>query len=111
MLKKQTIVKIKSPQLRRIRLNLRTLFTHFYYDQESVLKGIWLGAEKDEQLPLLRKLEDFRQKYSDSILECSACSKLDGDRVYIPRHKCWYCTDCLKKGNIQSLRKLRKRPS
>jgi len=108
MLKKQKIIKIKSPQLRRIRLNLRALLMNVYYDQESVLQAVWLGAEKDEQLPLLRKLEDFRQDYRDSILVCSACSKLDGDRVYFPRHKCWYCTDCLKNGGIPSLRKLGK---
>ena len=79
-----------------------------YYDQKAILQAIWLGAEKDEQLPLLRKLEDFRQNYRDSILVCSICSKLDGDRVYYPRHKCWYCTDCLRKGVIPSLKELRK---
>ena len=109
MLKKQTIIKIKSPRLRDIRLNLRAVLMNVYYDQESALKAVWLGAEKDEQLPLLRKLEDFRQNYRDSILVCSACTKLDGDRVYFPRHKCWYCTDCLKNGGIPSLRKLRKK--
>jgi len=107
MLKKQKVIKIKDSRLREIRLNLRKVLMNTFYDQEATLQAIWLGAEGDEQLSLLRKLEDFQQHYQDSILVCSVCSKLDGDRVYIPRHKCWYCTDCLKKGVIPSLRKMR----
>ena len=108
MLKRQKVIKIKDSRLREIRLNLRKVLMNAYYDQEAVLKAIWLGSKGDEQLSLLRNLEAFQQHYQDSILVCSVCSKLDGDRVYIPRHKCWYCTDCLKKGFIPSLRKLGK---
>jgi len=109
MLRKQKIIRIKDPRLRAVRLGLREVLMNVYYDQKAVLQAIWLGAEGDDQLSLLRKLEEFRQNYRDSILVCSVCSKLDGDRVYIPRHKCWYCTDCLKKGVIPSFRKLRKK--
>ena len=108
MLKKQKIIEIKDSRLREIRLGLREVLMNAYYDQKAALQAIWLGSEGDDQISHLRKLEDFQQYYQDSILVCSVCSKLDGDRVYIPRHKCWYCTDCLKKGVIPSFRKLGK---
>ncbi len=107
MLKRQKVIKIKNSKLREIRLNLRKILMNYFYDQESMLQALWLGAKGDEEISLLRKLEDFRQNYHDSILVCGICSKLDGDRVFIPSHKCWYCTDCLKKSLIPSLRKLK----
>ncbi|MFX1575224.1 MAG: hypothetical protein ACFFB0_21010 [Promethearchaeota archaeon] len=57
---------------------------------------------------LLRKLEEFRQNYQNSILICSICSKLDGDRVYIPQHTRWCCTNCLRKNFIPSFRRIEK---
>lgn len=108
MLQKQKIISIKHPKLRAVRLNLRQILVKAFYDQKAALKALWLGAEGDEQLSLLRELENFRQKFRDSIVVCKVCSQTEGDRVYIPRHKCWYCTDCLKKGIIPSLRKLGK---
>jgi hypothetical protein len=103
MLKKQKIVRINDVKLKTIRLNLRKILTHVYNDHKSVLQAIWLGAENmDEKNALLRELEDFRQNYRDSIIVCRICSRIEGDRVYYPRHKCWYCTDCMKKGFIPS---------
>jgi hypothetical protein len=108
MLKKQKIISITSPKLRAVRFNLRQILVRAYYDQLTVLKALWLGAEGDEKLSLLRELENFRQKFRDSIVVCKICSQTDGDRVYIPRHRCWYCTDCLRKAVIPSLKKLGK---
>jgi len=108
MLKKQKIIKLKDIKLRKIRLNLRKVLMNAYFDQDAALQAIWLGSDEDNRISLLREIEDFQQSYEDSILVCKVCLRLDGDRVYIPRHGCWYCTDCLKKGVIPSLRKYKK---
>lgn len=108
MLRKQTIIRIKDPRLRAIRLNLRLIFMNFYYDQEAALQAIWLGSDDDNQISLLRELEDFRQSYRNSIIVCGVCSRIEGDRVYIPRHKCWYCTDCMKKNIIPTRKSMRR---
>ena len=81
---------------------------NFYYDQEAVLKAFWLAADSDEQLPLLRELEDFRESFHNSIIVCGVCNRIEGDLVYMPRHKCWYCTDCMKKNFIPTRRSMRR---
>lgn len=108
MLKKQKIVKLKDIKLRKIRLNLREVLMNAYFDQEAALQAIWLGSDEDNRISLLRELENFRQSYRNSILVCKICLRLDGDRVYIPRHKCWYCTDCMKKNFIPTRKSMRK---
>ena len=107
MLKNQKIIKLKDIKLRKIRLNLRKVLMNAYFDQEAALQAIWLGSDDDKRISLLRELEDFRQSYRDSVLVCGICLRLEGDRVYIPSHKCWYCTDCLRKGVIPSLKKVK----
>lgn len=109
MLRKQKIIRIKNPRLRAIRLNLRLIFMNLYYDQEAALKAIWLGTDRgDKKISLLRELEDFCESFSNSIIVCGVCSKVEGDRVYVPRHKCWYCTDCMKKNYIPTRKSMRK---
>ncbi len=91
-------------------IRVREILVNLYYDQEATLRVLWLGAEDDKRLSHLRGLEEFSQSYHDSILVCAICSKLDGDKVYIPWHKSWYYTDCLKKGFIYSSKKKSKSP-
>ncbi|MFW9896189.1 MAG: hypothetical protein ACFFD7_10330 [Candidatus Thorarchaeota archaeon] len=97
-MKKQKVIGLKDPKLKAIRLNLRKLWNSAYYDEEAALQVVWLSSSGDTQISLLRELEEFRQIYRDSIIVCGICGKLDGDRVYVPRHKRWYCKDCFSRG-------------
>ncbi len=82
---------------------------NFFFDQEAALEAIWLAEESfDKRNLLLRELEDFRESFKNSIIVCGVCSKLEGDRVYVPRHKCWYCTDCMKKNFIPTRKSMKK---
>ena len=109
MLRKQKIIRIRNPRLRAMVLNLRKVFMNFFFDQETALEAIWLAEEDyDKRNSLLRELEDFRESFHNSILVCGVCNRTEGDRVYIPRHKCWYCTDCMKKNLITTRRSMRK---
>lgn len=95
MLKKIKRVIIKDPCLRNLRYNLRVILIHMFRDQESVIKALWLGAEGEKQIELLRELEKFRQSFKKSICQCSICSVNNNDMVYFPRQKEWVCVECV----------------
>ncbi len=92
-MKKEKVVRIKSPFLRRLRSNLRVLW------QEASLHGHLKASKGQHKLDIIHS----------SICTCSsggACVNLklpilrfhltDLDMAYVPFLKKWFCIDCYK---------------
>jgi hypothetical protein len=105
-MRRKRLIVLHNPKLIAIRFNLRTIIKNYYYDQKSILKAHWLGAEGEKQRALLKEIEELRESFRKSIIVCSICSKSDGDRVFYPRLDMWFCKDCLDKGVIPTKRDL-----
>lgn len=109
-LKKKRTIRIKSPQIRKIRNELRILLQRAISsklnelsDEESKLQqsnGFW-----DENHPSyetlhreMRKLtsqgNNLRYAYNASILKCPVCMRIDKDMTFNPILKKWYCVEC-----------------
>ncbi|MFX1281116.1 MAG: hypothetical protein ACFFA3_17330 [Promethearchaeota archaeon] len=95
-MKRKRIIKIKSPQLRNIRNNLRKLLL------EATRQRVkYLSKLIDEEIKHSPELSDHwkeMQSLADlhSICECAYpfCRANDKDMVYDPETQRWYCIDC-----------------
>lgn len=105
-MRRKRLITLHNPKLIAFRSNLRTILWNYYYDQKSILKAHWLGAEGEKKREFLKKIEELRESFERSIVICSICSKSDGDRVFYPRLNMWFCKDCLDKGIIPTKRDL-----
>ncbi len=107
-MKHKKTIKIKDPQLRRLRNNLRLVFIRFALDQKSrlreELKNVWWdkngnSAEYNEtnvgvsRRPV-RKMYEIDKILDKSICLCPVCQKSDQDMIFNPVTKVWFCVDC-----------------
>jgi len=115
-LKKKLTISIRSPSLRKIRDNFRSLimevnktFQHKLADKRNLIsREIFENSEEDNKIlhEKIRELEQMIQKNErilyESIVVCPVCFATNKDMTYNPVRKMWYCTECyekLRKGN------------
>lgn len=107
-MKKKKVVKIKNPELRRIRDNLRNIllqaaskeWNRLFNEQDKVFidsngnpKKMSL-EEKSIFHELQEKMDRIHHISKNSICDCATCSAIDRDMVYNPYMKTWFCTEC-----------------
>lgn len=117
-LKKKRTISIRSPSLKKIRDNFRSLILevnkalqHKLADKRDLIsKDIFENPERDTKIlhEQIRELEQKIQKNEqfvyESIVVCPVCFATNRDMTYNPVRKTWYCTECyevLKKGNAE----------
>jgi len=107
--KGEITIKIKNPQLQKIRNEFRKLF--WTASEQKIMELHNLigtitasGSYWDENDPLYTSLnyedslyrkqqEKLRNAQRDSITWCSVCYSFEKDMVYRPAHSMWLCTE------------------
>ena len=102
---------IKTPSLRRIRNNLRSILLEVYHIQWKKIHDEWrsylfnsdgsrrsIESLSPDELKRFRLLQQEENQLTDvinrSICVCVACGKGDRDMVYNKAYDAWYCTEC-----------------
>lgn len=104
-LKKKRLIRVKDPQLAKIRLSLRQILL-----KESKKRLIDLLEKEKEiikkhdvmnenvyskiRLSITIKKNQLRNELSASIVVCAICRDIEKDHIFNPRDKVWYCTKC-----------------
>lgn len=96
-------VRIKSPQLRALRNNLREIL-YLEWDKRSraliVSRSDLLDAKfsQNEKLKLHKalsvKLGEIDLMIMSSIIVCGWCHHRDKDTIYLPSNHQWFCPNC-----------------
>ncbi|MCK4379614.1 MAG: hypothetical protein KAW51_00640 [Candidatus Lokiarchaeota archaeon] len=108
ILKNKRTISIRSPSLRKIRDNFRSLILevnktlqHKLADKRSsISRKVFENSEGDNKIShdqirvLNRKLQQNRQRLYESIVVCPVCFATNKDMTYNPVRKKWYCTEC-----------------
>lgn len=118
---KVRIIKLKDPNLRKIRLRFRQVLLKeskkrslALLDEEErfLLKNHSNGYDQ-EYFNYLRSINDqenkLRNELSASIVVCAVCRDIEGDHVFNPRDKVWYCLECfdvLEKSYLKEIKAL-----
>lgn len=104
-------ITLRSPRLIILRKNLRELFDNTYNEERKKLYTKISQIEeirrnqKDDQIKAQMRIEikNLRKKnnqlediYHKSILRCSLCNTIEGDRIYYERFDKWYCPKCFE---------------
>lgn len=110
-LDKKRTIRLKNPELRKIRTALRTLLVRETFKRIGELTKEQGRLRRnrpsdDEQYYKLDSLLEeqknkLRQQKKASICSCATCSDMEKDHVFNPNTQEWYCEKCygrLKKG-------------
>ncbi len=105
MLEKKRVVLVKSPKLRKIRSNFRRIILleskkrlKDLLDKEAELlhREASRTSSYNEILRSINKQKNaLRIDLRNSIVVCD-CGDIEGDRVFNPRDKIWYCLECFE---------------
>lgn len=94
MRKKRAII-IRSPKLRNIRDELRTLLKLWLSDTEaSLIEQQMSTNDRQKYADLQKSLSSLHLSYIRSICICLFCGKSDKDMVFIPKMDQWLCIEC-----------------
>ncbi|KKM05125.1 hypothetical protein LCGC14_1757290 [marine sediment metagenome] len=95
---------LKSPQLRKIRTNLRGLFRQDFEDHYNRLSDQMRSLSYDNTLcyeekeKAIQKLDQesktLKRAYHHSVLGCRVCGRRDLDLIFNPILNNWYCKGC-----------------
>ena len=110
-MKRKITIRIKDPQLRRIRNNLRLLLIKVALDKKTRLREerrkIWGNRFGDSREPngndkrlsktLLKEMREIDTIIDRSICFCPACQRADQDMIFNPVTKVWFCVQCYNK--------------
>ena len=109
-MKKNRVIAIKSPELRRIRDNFRTLWLAWGEKKENELVEAISqigknesaiqrssGKLREQETSFIRlQLSELKNMESASICKCGVCGKQNKNMGYIPIEGEWYCIECYK---------------
>jgi len=106
-LKKKRLIQIKDPLLRKIRLGLRQILLNESKKRLNLLHDKRRDLQDSQELnqlsydeyihlvnPIVEKVNKIRIELSSSIVVCAICRDIEGDRVFSPKDKIWYCPKC-----------------
>jgi len=91
--------------LRKIRLSLRQILLkeskkrlnnlHDKVREFLQIERVFYGKEYYDQVrSFTNQKNKLRNELSHSIVVCGVCTDIEGDRVFSPRDKIWYCPKC-----------------
>lgn len=97
-MKKEKVIIIKSPQLRRARCELRPFLKLWKSSISSTLIDEWsFYIENDleeKALQIRKKMSDLDLMFRLSICYCGFCGRNNQDMIYIPDLRQWICLEC-----------------
>lgn len=103
-MKKKRTIRLKDPQLRKARTELRTLLRLVWQNQRGELYDQIEAIRHNDSLDLnikIQKKDQIREKirvldhvYLHGPHGCRLCGRRDLDLTYNPRDSTWYCESC-----------------
>ncbi|KKM22330.1 hypothetical protein LCGC14_1626400 [marine sediment metagenome] len=97
-MKKQRVIIIKNPRLRRVRNELRSLWKSWLDDIENSLwDEFWDTAGRGDSSEASRKLSELHLLETKSICTCIHCGRSDKDMIYTCDWEQWLCIECNSK--------------
>ncbi|MFX1344648.1 MAG: hypothetical protein ACFFBC_00550 [Promethearchaeota archaeon] len=106
-MKKNRLIQIKDPLLRKIRFGLRQILLNESKKRLNLLHEKRRELQDSQELkrlrydeykhlvnPIVEEVNKIRKELSASIVVCAICRDIEGDRVFNPKDKIWYCPKC-----------------
>ena len=106
-MKKKRLLQIKDSLLKKIRLGLRQILLNESKKRLNLLHDKRRELQDSQELkrishdeyihlvnPVVEKVNKIRKELSASIVVCAICRDIEGDRVFNPKDKIWYCPKC-----------------
>lgn len=101
------LIQLKDPKLKRMRLGFRHILLKDYQERLNKFheerarlqdKRAALILSSSDYLfairPVIDQENNLRTNFSASIVVCAACTDIEGDHIFSPRDKVWYCLEC-----------------
>ncbi len=96
---RKNIIRIKDPQLQRVRYNLRMLIIEAAHVERNKLREEWKMVyyeehDHDRAQQINKKIDAITRALRKSICMCQVCGTAKEDMVLSPDLKTWFCVDC-----------------
>jgi hypothetical protein len=113
LMKDKRIIRIRDPKIQKARDTFRKVIFEAIRAESRSIHNEWrqIGSYNDDasksvddltpkELKRFRELQtlenNLRALLRSSIITCSQCGRLEGDRYYNKYSGHWYCLDCVK---------------
>lgn len=102
---RKNIIKIKDPQLQKVRYNLRMLIIKAAFVKTNRLREEWKrvyykehDSERAQQIN--KRIDTITRALRESICMCKVCGTAKKDMVLSPDLKTWFCVDCYELNRV-----------
>jgi len=102
--KRKKIIRIKNPNLQKVRYNLRSLIAKAVEVKNSRLREAFSSLYKlglrEEAHEVNKEVQKNSSDLRRSICMCEVCGTAKEDLLYIPKYKSWFCVACAKMNRV-----------